>query len=96
MSFEKLHGRICDTLRGNRSAVMLEMLLPDGTHKIIHGRKTAKPMHIRIAEVRMRFSAVLLFIEHFAEARVRNIGESDPAPRFWRFKGISFTGRTPA
>jgi hypothetical protein len=40
MSFEELHGRICDALRGNRSPVVLEVLLPGGTHKIIRGRKT--------------------------------------------------------
>ncbi len=46
----------------------------------------AKPMHVRIAEVRVRFSSVLFFIKHFAETRVRNIRDRDPAPRFWRFK----------
>jgi hypothetical protein len=40
MSFEELHGRICDALRGNRSLVALEVLFPDGTHTIIRGRKT--------------------------------------------------------
>ena len=37
--FEELHGRICGALRGNRTPVIAEMLLPDGTHKIIRGRK---------------------------------------------------------
>jgi hypothetical protein len=40
MSFEELHGRICDALRGNRSPVVFEVLLPDGTHKVIRGKKT--------------------------------------------------------
>jgi hypothetical protein len=39
MSFEELHDRICDALRGNRSHVALEVLLPDGTQKIIRGKK---------------------------------------------------------
>jgi len=36
---EELHRRICDALRGNRSPVVAEVLLPDGTHKIIRERK---------------------------------------------------------
>ena len=39
ITFEELHRRICDALRGNRSPVVAEVLLPDGTHKIIRGRK---------------------------------------------------------
>ncbi len=39
MSFEELHRRICDALRGNRSPVAAEVLLPDGTHKVIRERK---------------------------------------------------------
>ncbi len=39
MTFEELHRRICDALRGNRSPVVAEILLPDGTHQIIRGRK---------------------------------------------------------
>ena len=38
-TFEELHRRICDVLRGNRSPVIAEAFLPDGTHKIIRGRK---------------------------------------------------------
>lgn len=34
ISFEELHGRLCDALRGNRGPVVLEILSPDGTHKI--------------------------------------------------------------
>lgn len=37
-SFDDLHRRICDALRGNRAPVVAEVLLPDGTHKIIRGR----------------------------------------------------------
>ena len=39
ITFEELHRRICDSLRGNRSPIVAEVLLPDGTHKIIRGRK---------------------------------------------------------
>ena len=35
--FAELHQRICDALRGNRSPVVAEILLPDGTHQIIRG-----------------------------------------------------------
>ena len=37
-TFEELHRRICEVLRGNRAPVIAEMLLPDGTHKMIRGR----------------------------------------------------------
>ena len=39
ITFGELHRRICDALRGNRSPVVAEILLPDGTRKIIRGRK---------------------------------------------------------
>jgi len=39
ITFEELHQRICDALRGNRSPVVAEGFLPDGTRKIIRGRK---------------------------------------------------------
>jgi hypothetical protein len=39
MTFEELHERICEALRGNRSPVALELLLPDGTHRIFRQRK---------------------------------------------------------
>src|SRR2546428_4143400 len=39
MTFEELYERICDALRGNRSPVLMEVLLPDGTHKIIRQKK---------------------------------------------------------
>jgi hypothetical protein len=34
-SFEVLHGRLCDALRGNRAPVIAEILTPDGKHRII-------------------------------------------------------------
>jgi hypothetical protein len=39
ITFDELHRRICDALRGNRSPVVAEVFLPDGKHKIIRGRK---------------------------------------------------------
>jgi hypothetical protein len=36
--FDELHRRICDALRGNRAPVVADVLLPDGTHKVIRGR----------------------------------------------------------
>lgn len=39
MTFDGLHERICDALRGNRSPVVAEILLPDGTHRIIREKK---------------------------------------------------------
>ena len=41
MTFDELHERICDALRGNRSPVAMEMLLPDGTHRIIRGKNSS-------------------------------------------------------
>jgi len=38
-TFEELHERICDALRGNRSPIAMEILLPDGTHQIIRVKK---------------------------------------------------------
>lgn len=38
ITFEELHRRICDALRGNRSPVVAEVSLPDGTHRIIRHR----------------------------------------------------------
>jgi len=35
----ELHRRICEALRGNRAPVVAELLLPDGTHKVIQARK---------------------------------------------------------
>jgi hypothetical protein len=34
-TFQDLHKRICDALRGNRSPVAMEAFLPDGTYRII-------------------------------------------------------------
>ncbi len=39
MAFDELHQRICDALRANRSPVVAEVLLPDGTHRIIRGTR---------------------------------------------------------
>ena len=39
LSFPELHRRICDALRGNRSPVVAEILQPDGTYRVIRGRK---------------------------------------------------------
>jgi hypothetical protein len=39
ITFEELHRRICDVLRGNRSPIVAEAFLTDGTRKIIRGRK---------------------------------------------------------
>lgn len=39
ITFDELHRRICDALRGNRSPVVAEVFLPGGTHKVIRGRK---------------------------------------------------------
>jgi hypothetical protein len=39
ITFADLHERICDILRGNRSPVIAEVLLPDGTRRTIRARK---------------------------------------------------------
>jgi hypothetical protein len=39
ITFEELHRRLCDALRGNRSPVVAEVFLPGGTHKVIRERK---------------------------------------------------------
>lgn len=39
ITFEELHNRICDVLRGNRSPIVAEVFLPDGTKKVIRGKK---------------------------------------------------------
>ena len=40
ITFEELHTRLCDALRGNRAHVVAEILSPDGRHKIIRNRGT--------------------------------------------------------
>jgi hypothetical protein len=39
ISFAELHQKLCDALRGNRSPVIAEILLPDGTNRIMRQRK---------------------------------------------------------
>ena len=39
IAFGELYERICNALRGNRAPVAMEVLLPDGTHKIIRQKK---------------------------------------------------------
>ena len=38
-TFEELHTRLCDVLRGNRAPVVAQVLNPDGTNEIIRGKK---------------------------------------------------------
>lgn len=40
MTFDELHQRICGALRANRSPVVAQVLLPDGTHKIIRAKRS--------------------------------------------------------
>jgi hypothetical protein len=39
ITFDELHTRLCDALRGNRSPVVMELLNPDGTHKIMRDKQ---------------------------------------------------------
>ena len=39
-SFDVLHTRLCDALRGNRAPVVAEILNLDGGHEIIRSRRT--------------------------------------------------------
>ena len=45
ITFEELHARLCDALRGNRAPVVMQILNPNGTHKIIRdkGKGRQKP-----------------------------------------------------
>ena len=40
MTFQELHERISNALRGNCSPVLMELLLPDGTHTVVRQRKS--------------------------------------------------------
>ena len=40
ITFEDLHTRLCNALRANRAPVVMEVLNPDGTHKVIRSRNT--------------------------------------------------------
>lgn len=42
MTFDELHTRLCEALRGNRAPVVMQILNPDGTDKIIRNRRTDK------------------------------------------------------
>jgi hypothetical protein len=35
ITFQELHARLCDALRGNRNPIVMEILNPNGTHEII-------------------------------------------------------------
>jgi hypothetical protein len=39
ITFEELHDRLCNALRGNRSPVVMEILNPDGSHKIVRHKE---------------------------------------------------------
>jgi hypothetical protein len=39
MSFELLHARLCDALRGSRAPVVAEILTPDGKHRIFRDNR---------------------------------------------------------
>lgn len=41
ITFQQLLERICDALRGNRSPVAMEVLLPDGTYRVIRLKKAS-------------------------------------------------------
>ena len=47
MTFDELHERICAALRGNRSPVAMEVLLPDGTHKVLRQKKPPGDSELR-------------------------------------------------
>ena len=42
MTFDELHERICEALRGNRSPVVAEVFLPDGKKQVVRGRNKKK------------------------------------------------------
>jgi len=42
ITFEELHSRLCDALRGNRAPVVAEILTPAGSHKIIRAKRPGK------------------------------------------------------
>jgi hypothetical protein len=39
ITFDKLHTRLCNALRGNRGPVVMEILNPDGTYRIIRDKR---------------------------------------------------------
>jgi hypothetical protein len=39
ITFQDLHERICDALRGNRAPIVAQVMLPDGTRKLLRQRK---------------------------------------------------------
>ena len=43
ITFEELHARLCDALRGNRAPVVMQILNPNGTHKIIRDKGKGRP-----------------------------------------------------
>lgn len=42
ITFQDLYARLCDALRGNRAPVVMEILNPDGTHKIVRNKRKGK------------------------------------------------------
>jgi hypothetical protein len=43
ITFEELHRRLCDALRGNRAPVIAEILGPGGKHRVIRAEDEDKP-----------------------------------------------------
>jgi hypothetical protein len=56
ITFEELHRRICDALRGNRAPVIAEILEPGGKHRVIRAEDEDKP-HSPIKRTNMQDTA---------------------------------------
>ncbi|MFO7461996.1 MAG: hypothetical protein R6X07_15370 [Desulfatiglandales bacterium] len=56
ITFEELHRRLCDALRGNRAPVIAEILGPGGKHRVIRAEDEDKP-HSPIRRTNMRDTA---------------------------------------
>jgi hypothetical protein len=56
ITFEELHRRLCDALRGNRAPVIGEILGPGGKHRVIRAEDEDKP-HSPIKRTKMRDTA---------------------------------------
>lgn len=45
LTFEQLHDRICDALRGGRPRLAAELIKPDGEHRLFYADDEDEPVH---------------------------------------------------
>ena len=72
VTFGELHRRLGDTLRGNRAPVVAELLLPDGSRKLVRHRRTQPKAFEEDLDLSQPVELVVLSVkENAARCRLR-------------------------